>query len=301
MQLNLFDSDSERDRADSVVNVASVPQRSPFRYPGGKTWLVPRIRQWLRSISPKSPHLVELFAGGAIAGLTTAAEQLADQVTLVELDDAVAAVWKTILQDAEGDEWLARQIDQFEMSLPAVNALLLKTPCSVRDLAFQTIVRNRVNRGGILAPGAGLIKAGENGRGLTSRWYPATLQNRIRAIVQDRDRLTFVHGDGLQMLAGKHWPDDTVFFIDPPYSAAKTSAGSRLYTHFDLDHARLFAELAALPNDFLMTYDDTPQVRALAGQSGFSVAAVAMKNTHHARKTELLIGRRLGWLSAPDR
>ena len=23
------------------VNVASVPHRSPFRYPGGKTWLVP--------------------------------------------------------------------------------------------------------------------------------------------------------------------------------------------------------------------------------------------------------------------
>ena len=26
------------------VNVASVPQRSPFRYPGGKTWLVPQVR-----------------------------------------------------------------------------------------------------------------------------------------------------------------------------------------------------------------------------------------------------------------
>ena len=26
---------------DHVVNVASVQQRSPFRYPGGKTWLVP--------------------------------------------------------------------------------------------------------------------------------------------------------------------------------------------------------------------------------------------------------------------
>ena len=24
-----------------IVNVASVPQRSPFRYPGGKTWLIP--------------------------------------------------------------------------------------------------------------------------------------------------------------------------------------------------------------------------------------------------------------------
>ena len=30
---------------EKVVNVASVPHRSPFRYPGGKTWLVPRIRQ----------------------------------------------------------------------------------------------------------------------------------------------------------------------------------------------------------------------------------------------------------------
>ena len=28
--------------SDRAVNVASVPQRSPLRYPGGKTWLVPR-------------------------------------------------------------------------------------------------------------------------------------------------------------------------------------------------------------------------------------------------------------------
>ena len=29
----------------SVINVASVPHRSPFRYPGGKTWLVPHVRR----------------------------------------------------------------------------------------------------------------------------------------------------------------------------------------------------------------------------------------------------------------
>ncbi len=39
---------------DIVVNVAMVPMRSPFRYPGGKTWLVPRIREWLGSL-PKQP------------------------------------------------------------------------------------------------------------------------------------------------------------------------------------------------------------------------------------------------------
>ncbi len=36
-QLSLFTDE----RLPGIVNVASVPQRSPFRYPGGKTWLVP--------------------------------------------------------------------------------------------------------------------------------------------------------------------------------------------------------------------------------------------------------------------
>ena len=38
-QLSLF-PEMEREGIGRVVNVASVPQRSPFRYPGGKTWLV---------------------------------------------------------------------------------------------------------------------------------------------------------------------------------------------------------------------------------------------------------------------
>src|SRR3954453_16467871 len=46
------------------VNVASVPQRSPFRYPGGKTWLVPYIRSWLTSKKAVPCILVEPFAGG---------------------------------------------------------------------------------------------------------------------------------------------------------------------------------------------------------------------------------------------
>lgn len=46
-------------RRSKIVNVATVPHRSPFRYPGGKTWLVPYIRQWLRSIKPAPTELAE--------------------------------------------------------------------------------------------------------------------------------------------------------------------------------------------------------------------------------------------------
>jgi DNA adenine methylase len=90
---------------ERVVNVASVPQRSPFRYPGGKTWLVPTIRQWLNHLEQKPAEFVEPFAGGAIVGLSVAFEGLAKHVTLIERDEQVAAVWQTILTDDEGGGW----------------------------------------------------------------------------------------------------------------------------------------------------------------------------------------------------
>lgn len=63
LQLELFDSQTI-DSNQTVVNVSSVPQRSPFRYASGKTWLVPRIRQWLHDQGGSGKELIESFAGG---------------------------------------------------------------------------------------------------------------------------------------------------------------------------------------------------------------------------------------------
>jgi hypothetical protein len=79
-----------------IVNVASVPQRSPFRYPGGKTWLV-------------------------------------------------------------------KKITTFDLTTESADDELSRVNTTLEDKAFQTILKNRINRGGILAPGAGRVKNGENG------------------------------------------------------------------------------------------------------------------------------------------
>src|SRR5690348_9325618 len=93
--------------AQNVVNIASVPKRSPFRYPGGKTWLVPTVRRWLRTL-PRTPAvLVEPFAGGGIISLTAVFEGLAERAHLVELDPDVASVWKVVLSELSA-EWLAK-------------------------------------------------------------------------------------------------------------------------------------------------------------------------------------------------
>ena len=226
--------------APSVVNVAQIPQRSPFRYPGGKTWLVPHVRAWLRKM-PKKPRLfLEPFAGGGIVSLTVAFEELAPRVIMVELDHGVAALWKTILSD--DNQWLGQQIVHFDMTLENVRDELTKTPCDEKELAFQTLLRNRTNHGGILAPGSGVLKHGENGKGIRSRWYPETLRKRIENIAVVRDKITFLEGDGIDAIREHATHKRSVFFIDPPYTAAGKKAGSRLYTHNELDHERLFEE-----------------------------------------------------------
>lgn len=277
-----------------VVNIASVPHRSPFRYPGGKTWLVPTTRQWLDAVQPE--RLVEPFAGGAIVGLSAVFERRVKHLVLVEKDEQVAAVWTCVIEDGDGP-WLAEQITRLDLTPDTVDKILETPGSNTREMALQTIVKNRVNRGGILAEGAGRVKNGENGKGITSRWYPNTLSKRILAIHALRDRITFVQGDGLRTVADHERDPRTAFFVDPPYTVAGKSAGSRLYNHSEIDHDLLFRTLARCHGDFLMTYDNNDDVAAMALAHGLQTQPVAMKNTHHARLTELLIGRDLSWMA----
>lgn len=269
------------------VNVAQVRQLSPFRYPGGKTWLVPTTRRWLQSMVDKPKVLLEPFAGGAMVGLSAAAENLVDKVELVELDDDVAAVWECVLHaDDLQFQKLINKISSFTVNLDNVRGVIDGSPRVISLRAFRTIVKNRTQRGGIMAAGAGLVKTGEGGRGLASRWYPETLVTRLRAIRQMRDRVRFTQGDAFEAIA-RH--GGATLFLDPPYTAAGKRAGSRLYTHNELDHEKLFEVAAANDAPALLTYDDTEEVRALAKQHGFVTGDVAMKNSHHLVMNELTI------------
>jgi len=242
------------------------------------------------------PHLfIEPFTGGGIVSLTVAFEDLADKVLMVELDHEIAAVWKTILSD--DNAWLCAQITEFHVSLENVHAKVAQLPATEREIAFQTILRNRTNHGGILAPGSGVLKHGENGKGIRSRWYPDTLRKRIENILLVRDKITFREGDGIAAIREYASVKDTVFFIDPPYTAAGKKAGSRLYFHNELDHEMLFAECEKLADTFLMTYDNAPEIVAMAKRHGFETRPVSMKNTHHATMTELLVSRDFSWIS----
>ena len=85
-----------------------------------------------------------------------------------------------MLGDAEE---LARRVEDFVVTPENVSTVF----CGFEEPPVWTppsvpLLRNRVSRGGILAKGASVMKQGENGHGIASRWYADTLAARIRTI-----------------------------------------------------------------------------------------------------------------------
>lgn len=263
---------------------------SPFRYPGGKSWLRPIVEQWLAA---PVDRLVEPFAGGGNVTLMAVSQQLAKRATMVELDRRVAAVWSASLNGEA--EWLAQKVETFQPTSPSVRHEVARKPTTLRQLAWVTLLHNRVSYGGLMTACSGLLNEGERGNGLTSRWYPKTLAARIRGINRLKKRITFACGDGIELLEQYHrnWNSvRTAYFIDPPYIVA----GKRLYTKSKLDHRRLFEIASKLNGRVLMTYDDTAEVCALAAEFGFATKRVRMLSRQHRTKTELLISKDFAWL-----
>ncbi|NLE30616.1 MAG: DNA adenine methylase [Phycisphaerae bacterium] len=293
-QQSLFPELNEELALPKPVNVASVPQRSPFRYPGGKTWFVPTFRNWFVNRFTKPSLLVEPFAGGGIISLTALFDELVSNVVMVEIDADIAAVWQSVVDGHA--EWIAERILSFDLTKESVMAEITKKNVDERERAFQTILKNRTFHGGILADGAGFLKRGESGKGIKSRWYPNTLAKRFKDLTLIADRMKFFKEDGLKVIREYSQKKDVVFFIDPPYTAGGKKAGKRLYRHFELDHDRLFTLCESIEGDFLMTYDNADEVKSMAKRHGFEIRLILMKNTHHTTMEELVIGKNLSWM-----
>lgn len=263
---------------------------SPFRYPGGKSWFTEIARRWLRSQEKPLKILVEPFGGGAGISLLAANERLVEQSVFAEIDRDVAATWETVLNGHA--TWLANEILAFRVSRKRVEMKLKEVPKTDHERAFQCLLKNRTARGGVLSKGAGLIRRGEDGKGLSSRWYPETLAKRIKAISGLKNQLHFRQGDGFEVISEYLQRTDAVFFVDPPY----TQAARRLYRHWSIDHEKLFKVMRDAKGDVLMTYDDTKEVRMWARRYGFQVRKLSMRTTHHQQKQELMIAQDFDWL-----
>lgn len=88
-----------------------------------------------------------------------------------------------------------------------------------------------MNRSGILAHGAGLVKVGEGGQGLAQRPYPQTLAGRISVLPAHRHRVRVTRGDAPEILERTRFRAGTVLSWTrrtPPVRTAPGDAGTPL-------------------------------------------------------------------------
>jgi hypothetical protein len=81
----------------------------------------------------------------------------------------------------------------------------------------------------------------------------------------------------------------------------KTHSASQLCFYWSIqgrasgDHEKLFALTAKIKGRFMLTYDDTDEIRFLANKYALKYKTIPMKTTHHLQKNEIIISDNIDW------
>ena len=238
---------------------------SPLRYPGGKSALEGMVTSIICANGLLGGTYAEPFAGGCGLALSLLFSSVVRDVHLNDIDPAISALWRAILDDTD-----------------AVCDLIQTTPVTIEEwhsqretyrnagygdgtrFGFSTLFLNRTNRSGIIK-GAGVI-GGLRQTGnylLDCRFNKDDLVKRIRRISKYRSRINFTSLDASEFLKdiGSRLPRETLLMADPPYFGK----GADLYTsHYsEGDHATLAKAILEVDLPWITTYDNCPEIAAL--------------------------------------
>lgn len=241
-----------------------IRDASPLRYPGGKSCLLELVSHTLRINGATRQEYAEPFAGGGGLALNLLFGGCVSDIYLNDIDSAVWSFWHCVLHRTEEFVDLIRRtpatIEEWHKQKAVLNAPL---NCDALSLGFSAFFLNRTNRSGIIK-GAGVIGglSQEGNYKLDCRYNVPELVRRIRRVKKYSDRIHLSNLDAIEFLDLRSRELPGAFFcIDPPYF----NKGASLYTSFynPDDHARLADKVLELDQHWIVTYDDTPEIRKL--------------------------------------
>lgn len=211
--------------------------KSPLRYPGGKAKLATAIV----SFFPKDiVNYWEPFCGGCSVGFNTSAQTY----LFSDVDKNLINFFNTI---KSGNFPLARLLDTSKESFVRSKELLTETPEGAALYFF-------INR----ASFSGLTLSGGYSKDAAEFRYTQSSINRVLEL--DLSKCTFKVQDFFEA------KEDEVDFIyaDPPYHIeSETLYGERGNNHRGFNHHRLAKHLYGLNKRFVLSYNDSPEIRKL--------------------------------------
>ena len=250
---------------------------SPLRYPGGKASLAGLLAQTIKLNGLEGCPYYEPFAGGAGAALRLLREDVVSEVHLNDLDPAIAAFWRAVLDQPERfaeaimevplniEEW-KRQRNIYQGGIEAASDLF--------DYGFATFYLNRCNRSGVLSgagPIGGYEQAGE--WKMDARFNRENLAERVSRVAERREQIHITQKDALRFLVEGlprgNKRSQVFVYLDPPYFLK----GNRLYMDYcaDRDHRKLARYLRRQKMlRWVMSYDNSNYIKDMYHQFSIS-------------------------------
>ena len=269
---------------------------SPLRYPGGKAVLGRFLAEVVDCNGLHGGRYYEPYAGGAGAALDLLTQGHVSEIFINDADYAVASFWTAVTtQNARFLDTLAAApitVDEWRRQKAIYRQGKKAAPFS---LGFAAFFLNRTSRSGILTksgPIGGYDQAGPYK--LDARLNKAAMANRLAVLADHKNAIHVFNSDAIAFLKAALPPRASadrrkvLVYLDPPYYAQ----GSRLYLNYyqPRDHAVLARYMAAqhvLP--WLMSYDNTPEIRALYPQCDTFEFSLNHSTQNTRRDPELLI------------
>lgn len=229
--------------------------KSPLRYPGGKSRAVGRMKNLLPQ---KLDEYREPFVGGGSFFIYLRQNRPDLQIWINDLNPELYCFWKQVQIDSER---LARELSVIKRERKNGQELfdeLLTTEVSSLtefERAIRFFVLNRITFSGVVESG------GYSQHAFEARFTDSAIE-RVSTLSPLLQGIKITQLDYRQLLLDG---DQSVFtFLDPPYFKATKS---RLYgksgvLHTSFDHDEFAQEMRKCKHSWLITYDDSPEIRA---------------------------------------
>jgi len=232
-----------------------------FRYPGGKTKLLPAIQGYL----DKYPWMLrdgdpfhDVFVGGGSVLLHIARHYPRSPLHANDLDPWIHAFWKVVSgTEAEFDALVTKL--SVTPTVDLFKELRAKEPGDNVERAYYAVFFNRTTFSGILRSGPIGGYDQKSKWGVSCRYNVAALTNELLYMRQQLDlgrRLTVHKQDAVQYATNNR----EFMYLDPPY----IGQGKALYRE-TVDHHALADALRPLGR-WLLSYDDCEDARKLYRQ-----------------------------------
>lgn len=237
------------------------PSVTPLRYPGGKTWLIPYVKDFLKFHSIQPGTVIEPFAGSASVTVGLLESGFMKSGIICEKDQLIISFWDSVLnhntefcESVSSIEVTMETWWDFKKYLASDSYYHFGTV----ELATAFLFYNRTNYSGVIKAGPIGGKNQKSNYNLSCRFNKEKIVKKIKALEKFSDNINIVSEDGISFIKkyGKNRDtEDAFFYIDPPYY----KAGKVLYRDFfkDSDHEELAKVVRPLESPWLVSYDES--------------------------------------------